>query len=499
MNIEKKSTISQHLITRYLPLALILIGFAVRVAYIGVDSLHEDEAVYAYWARLIASGRDPLLLDVLVDKPPIYLYLLAAAFKYIGTTEVIARFVNVLFSTITVAICYALVRRMYDANTALLAALFMALSPFNILFAPTLFTDPLLVLFVLAALWAVVLRRDFAAGLLIGLATATKQHGWLFLPLVFGMQWARDKLPREKGRSTLRPYRSRYIQYVWVLAGVALVMLPTVWWDAQRWELRPSYFEQSARTYGGLHWTDFAEWRERGAAWRTLLSYITASRIMNWGLVITVPLWLWRRRTNAYDLIWLSFGTGLVAFYFFGQFSTWDRYLLGIVPIVAIITARVVLSFRAEHNNAAYPLIAAAVLAMLLIPGTFRAVRRDLPIGSDHWAYRGLDVAVHYVQENVPSGAIVYHNQLGWHLAYYLFDADYDLRAYTNALEVVDNYLIDRQYPAPAYLLVATARPAAPLVTRAEEAGLRITPLVRMRRGDGSLGFVVREMVTISK
>ena len=40
--------------------------------------LHRDEALYGYWARLIASGQDPLLLIPWVDKPPLVLYLLAA-------------------------------------------------------------------------------------------------------------------------------------------------------------------------------------------------------------------------------------------------------------------------------------------------------------------------------------------------------------------------------------------------------------------------------------
>src|SRR5690606_14501359 len=76
-------------------------------------------------------------------------------------------------------------RRLYgDERVGLLGALLVALSPFDMLFASTAFTDPLLVALLLGAILAAAASRPGVAGVLAGLAWATKQQAILFLPLV---------------------------------------------------------------------------------------------------------------------------------------------------------------------------------------------------------------------------------------------------------------------------------------------------------------------------
>ncbi|MCZ7673588.1 MAG: hypothetical protein M5U34_43960 [Chloroflexi bacterium] len=41
------------------------------------NRFHSDEALFAWWARLIAVWRDPLLLTPAVDKPPLLFYMQA--------------------------------------------------------------------------------------------------------------------------------------------------------------------------------------------------------------------------------------------------------------------------------------------------------------------------------------------------------------------------------------------------------------------------------------
>jgi hypothetical protein len=53
---------------------------ALRLSLIAEQGFHGDEAIYGYWAQLVASGRDPLLLSVPLDKPPLFIYLLAGVF-----------------------------------------------------------------------------------------------------------------------------------------------------------------------------------------------------------------------------------------------------------------------------------------------------------------------------------------------------------------------------------------------------------------------------------
>ena len=56
-----------------------------------IEPLHHDEALYAFWARLIATGIDPMLNSVPVDKPPLFIYVLAILFKKMGVSDIIAR------------------------------------------------------------------------------------------------------------------------------------------------------------------------------------------------------------------------------------------------------------------------------------------------------------------------------------------------------------------------------------------------------------------------
>ncbi|MEE8163738.1 MAG: glycosyltransferase family 39 protein, partial [Anaerolineae bacterium] len=178
---------------------LIAVGAAVRLAPIGANRFHEDEALYSFWALQIATGRDPILNYSPVDKPPLFIYALALCFKLFGPSEVAARLPSELSSVASIALLYYLASRLYGRSVAMVAAVLMALSPFNILFAPTAFTDPLVVAWVLAALClaakgpALMVRQAHHdglskgslgwSGLVLGLAAATKQLGLLFVPL----------------------------------------------------------------------------------------------------------------------------------------------------------------------------------------------------------------------------------------------------------------------------------------------------------------------------
>ena len=144
--------------------AVLLVSMGLRLAPWGQNRFLEDEALYAAWGLQIATGADPMLDGEPVDKPPLYPYVLAASFRLTGSTqggraaETAARLPSLLASVASVALVYALARALYpgqqDDGLPALAALLLALSPFDVLFASTAFTDPLLVALGLGALLA---------------------------------------------------------------------------------------------------------------------------------------------------------------------------------------------------------------------------------------------------------------------------------------------------------------------------------------------------------
>ena len=178
-------------------LASLLLAFGLRLAPWGENRFLEDEALYATWGLQIATGTDPMLDREPVDKPPLHPYTLAQSYRLLGLPprlpgaaggyEPAARLPSLLASLAGIALVYALGRDLYgDARVGLLAALLLALSAFDILFASTAFTDPLMTALVLGAMLAAARGRLGAAGLLAALAAATKQQGLFFLPLVVG-------------------------------------------------------------------------------------------------------------------------------------------------------------------------------------------------------------------------------------------------------------------------------------------------------------------------
>ncbi|HSJ54842.1 MAG TPA: glycosyltransferase family 39 protein, partial [Anaerolineae bacterium] len=160
--------------------AILLLGLALRLAPWGQNRFLEDEALYAAWGLQIATGADPMLDGEPVDKPPFHPYVLAASLWLSGSTEggraaeTAARLPSLLASVASIALVYALARALYPAQQSeggpLLAALLLALSPFDVLFASTAFTDPLLVALGLGALLAAARGKAGTAGLLAGLA-----------------------------------------------------------------------------------------------------------------------------------------------------------------------------------------------------------------------------------------------------------------------------------------------------------------------------------------
>ncbi|MEL7673111.1 MAG: glycosyltransferase family 39 protein, partial [Chloroflexota bacterium] len=129
-----------------------LVGALLRIALLGVGvRLHPDEALFAAQARTITAQDDLLLRGADLDKPPLTIYSLALAFALLGPSELAARLPNVFASVLALATLYRLVCALSgDRATGLLAALLLALSPYDLAFAATAFTD------VQATLWALV-------------------------------------------------------------------------------------------------------------------------------------------------------------------------------------------------------------------------------------------------------------------------------------------------------------------------------------------------------
>jgi len=405
-----------------LPALVILVGLAFRLVMLAqAERFHPDEALFAAQARLITHHGDWLLRTTDLDKPPLTFYVTALAFRVLGPGEMAARLPNVLFSTLTIAALYALARALYaDLPTAALAALLLALSPFDLAFAPTLFTD------VQATFWAIVAAglatrdRWLGAGIAAAMIGAAKPTALLALPLIMALGLARQA----RAGWTWHDLASRCVFFTApVLLGLGLLGL----WDTAR--APRSFFELGWQRNDPGRLVRSDEVWPRLRAWGHWASFMTGSLPANITLLALLPLRLidhLRRPTRAAVLDWLiaPYALAFIGWYWLVAFNTYDRYLHILTPFVLLLSARLLVgtarALGAANQNASVwpPLVAAALLIALLLPGTVATLQGNAPLGGDQGKHNGIDTLA--VALNELNGAILYDHWLGWELAYYL-------------------------------------------------------------------------------
>jgi 4-amino-4-deoxy-L-arabinose transferase-like glycosyltransferase len=439
---------------------ILWIGFALRLTSVDRFAFHPDEAIYSFWAL---HGRyvDPLFLHIWPDKPPLFLWVLQGAFDLLGTTPIAARTPNILFSTLSIAVVVALARHWWGTRAGLIAGLLMALNPFAISFAATAFTDPLLVLAGLLAIHGATRRHPLWSGVWLGVAAMTKQQGLLFAPMVLALLFQPPLTLRQSVRYTLR-----------LLAGLLLVAAPIFYWDSLRWAVAPSPWDLGARNATGFALSDPAAWLARLLDWMTLSRHLLGDPLP-WLLLLAAMLAPLRRR-GAYGsgpalwpaIVLAGWGAGFLIIHTISTAQIWDRYLLPLAPVVALLggfcatwslqrcadqqtapectfTQGAIAWLRIHANRAFVSMLLLAAWLLLLAGPAVQAAQGTLAIGGDHGAYTGIDDVAAWLVERSESQPVVYHRTLGWHLQFHLFaplqDGQIDLRWAPSAVQLADN------------------------------------------------------------
>jgi 4-amino-4-deoxy-L-arabinose transferase-like glycosyltransferase len=478
-------------------IAILLAALALRLAPWGQNRFLEDEALYAYWGLQIATGADPMLNYEPVDKPPLHPYTLALSFLIFGQNETAARLPSLFASVTNIAIVYALGRELFgDDRVGLLAALLLTLSPFDILFASTAFTDPLMTTSVLASLLAAAKGRWGIAGILAAVAVATKQQGLFFLPLIVIVgRLSKGRLPKS-GVPTARPrrWKSGWVGFVLGFAATAAVVL---WWDGARMQ-RPGFVVQSLLSYGGLAPVQPEALGARALEWLRLAGYFWASAWFDTLLVAALVAWLVGRLIgprfgyepagSEMDVVLAVSVIGFLVLHWLVGFQVWDRYLLALVPAVALLAARALVALgqaiRGIQWRRAYSVGLGLVLVGTLTGPVVRAAHSEIPVGGDHGAYDGIDDLADYMRSEAPPGTVLYHYWLGYHYRFYLYGVPLRLHWYPDLEDLAHDATVYRR--EPRYIAFPSWRDDAPARAALARAGLSLAPVLETTRRDGS-------------
>jgi 4-amino-4-deoxy-L-arabinose transferase-like glycosyltransferase len=411
---------------------LLLSGLVWVAAFFRYDALfanhfHVDEALFASYARLIATWRDPLLAAQNVDKPPLLFYLQALFFPLMGPVEWAARLPGFIASVLLVPLVALFAWRLYrEAETSVLAAVLITLSPVAIQYSATAFTDPLLVsLLLLSLLLASGKSYPVLSGLFLGFAVVTKFQAWLFVPILIGI--------------------TRLQEWTWQqwrrwLAGFLTTLLALVLWEVAR-SGGPVLWSNQIGNFGGVRAVWSWEVGPRLSAWAGTLQMAFGLPILV-GLALLTFVILWvranRKRDNAgsIDIMLILALLAYLIIHWLIAVPIWDRYLLLLAPLFSILLARAITvlwkwseewSGRYQKRwkrialQVAVSLTLPGLILLGLIPNAVRARSGQWPIGGQSTADQGAWQVANYLA-NEPYGTVLYDHWYSWQWQYHLFD-----------------------------------------------------------------------------
>ena len=487
--------------SRWALVPLLMLAWALRLPPILDNRFHPDEALYGYWSFLIGCGWDPWLVTVPVYKPPLLPYLIAVSQALFGNHEFAVRLPGLAAGLLTIPLVAALAHSLYrDRWVAATAALGVALSPFAILFSATAFTDPPMVALGLGACVAAARHRPAWAGLLAGLACATKQTGLVWVLPVIVIQISNPK------------------SLLFVICHFSFVIGLVFAWDAVRVaQGAESFWRVGVAGYGGLRliWSQELWARLRG--WIGLMRYLFISPAVNGALLVGLPVLVWsgiqisnlksqisnpsrHTRESLADLYLISFFLIYFLLHWLWAFPVWDRYLLPLVPVLAVLLARVLALFAsyARHPIRALPLfIVHCSLFICLILPAWNGSHSRYPVGGDHGAYDGIDKVAAFLR-GLPEGSVVYQHWLGWQYAYYLFDGPAYLAYWPTPAWLAQDV---RGFGAkdPHYITFPSWESSARVERALAGVGYGLEPVLTTTRRDGTPSFTAYHIVKVNQ
>lgn len=378
-----------------------------------------DEALYAFWARHWIENGDPLFLDHWIDKPPLYLWLQSLSLGVFGKADATLHYVNILASSLLCVGVASFAWRIWGWRAGGLAFMLMAASPLMLAYGPTGLTDPVCVLAGTCACLLAFQGRWGAAGVTAALSALTKQTGLLYLPLLGATL---RTLPRQERRPALQRG----------VLGLAVTAAPILIWDGVRMLWAPSFWQAGFDHYAPMRFISAADMLPRLRIWGELYAAVLGAWAgwAIWGGLLGIAAFLRMRRDNAAPavmpievcLVWLT-GYGLLHLLF--TFNPWIRYLLPMMPFLALTTAWAWQELWGCTDSALWKtLLALAAIGLLLSlsAGWQDGWQGSLPEMQDKAGLAGMPEAVAWTAAHAPTDTVVLHRELSWHFLHYLFD-----------------------------------------------------------------------------
>lgn len=182
---------SKNPITPYL-IILPISAFYIFIRLGSTTLIDWDEAIYAKVAKNIVLSNDWLTLhwtdmkDYWFEKPPLYMWLTALAFKITGFNSFGARIVSAIFGLLGIIATYKLGSKLYNKLTGITASLILLSTAHYLYYSRNGTLDVTVTFFIVLSIYFFYSKKWFITGLLIGFAVMTKGIiGFIPLPIIF--------------------------------------------------------------------------------------------------------------------------------------------------------------------------------------------------------------------------------------------------------------------------------------------------------------------------
>jgi Dolichyl-phosphate-mannose-protein mannosyltransferase len=368
------------------PLLCAVIGLAafLRLWNLGGVGFRGDEAVYAGQSAVLAGAEAMRRHFILVSRGNsnflLYQQMVALVYRAVGISDVAARVVAALCSTLTVPVTFAIAKLLYGRRVALYAALLLALSSYAVALGRLALLDSMLtLLFSLGILFLVKWEQTSSRLYLCAFAAAAaftiqaKLIGSL-LVVVFGLYLLLG-----------RRWRALTLRDALLAAGVFTACLtPVILQLAASSREFAEFLSTSSHRVSKVPWYYYV---------RTLVRYEGAVVVALWAVGIVAAV-VRRSRADLLPLLWIAVIGGFYQLYPLKAFN----YLLPIVPALSLLAGRLLgsLSLRLLPRTAL-----AAALAVGLIACAAPQQRRVL----DDDSYGGLREAGRWLATHAPRRA----------------------------------------------------------------------------------------------
>ncbi len=173
---------------------IIILGFFIRMAYIGRINFYFDEAGYASFAKHLAYEKISPWLEAAIQ-PPLFTWINSVFVQLFGINEVAMRLPSAIFGSLSIILVYLLANLWYERRIAIASALFFAIMPLHVIYSRLAFNDVIQTFFVLGAVVAAEYffsrrkcsKRKFIliSGTLFGLSYLVKYN----CVVVWGLYW----------------------------------------------------------------------------------------------------------------------------------------------------------------------------------------------------------------------------------------------------------------------------------------------------------------------